>query len=497
MPKIFGNVVLLPGQTRCICRLCNFQWNADQQEYDDLLSKRKVTCPICRLTKEHIPGVPIESTGKLSKYIIDPMIRSALLPVIKNDDKYKDYNVPIKSLACGHLFTIKSRYMNSWLKDPECLKCNPNKASSLSDEQEIKIAQPIKPKATVKDTQNIVQTKDVTQRISREQIESDMKQLIGQESTDSVIIDVDINNAEVIIHCKNCGKERHIAYATYKKHSDDCLTCPDCRIDKPKLEEIYTKYIGKIFNGMRISDIYKGGNKHTLCTVQCLENKDHVFKDKELGIIINNRFYCPTCTGNGKRDIAEVRRIERIFNIACRKFLSRTSMRSINYGYNRNDIQDKLNVTADEFYKLALRQGGSICDYCKNKGTCKVEHSTETSISYITGQADLLDSINDAKIAVSSHYPSIYGPNMREGASVCDIDIPRELIMFRDAYRGRDKLVYRFCKCIKHGTEMLLSETEILDFDHQCCLDANKRFVRFFDLDNDILLGNKKYTKNS
>ena len=118
----------------------------------------------------------------------------------------------------------------------------------------------------------------------------------------------------------------------------------------------------------------------------------------------------------------------------------------------------------------------------------------QMSISYISSQANLLDNINEAKLDVSSRCPSVYGPMHIEGASVCDTDVTRELLMFRDAYRGRDKLVYRFCKCLKHGTEMLMTETEILDFDHAECHNTNKKIIRFFDLDNEVLLGNKKTT---
>ena len=41
---------------------------------------------------------------------------------------------------------------------------------------------------------------------------------------------------------------------------------------------------------------------------------------------------------------------------------------------------------------------------------------------------------------------------------------------------------------------MLMTETEILDFDHAECHNTNKKIIRFFDLDNEVLLGNKKTT---
>lgn len=500
MPKIFGKVVMMPGQARCTCRACNYTWTPTNDEYSDLIANKKVTCLMCRLTKEHAPGQPMEATGPLSRYMVESIVMGAMQSILRSDEKYKDYAVPIRSLDCGHLFTIKSRYIYSWMKEPECLKCNPDRESKLSD---IDITEPIK--QHIKPNINKVRqpTADAfdsgidKNKLNKEKIEKDMQSLVGKEQNNATIIDVDIANAEVVIHCNICGKERHISYATYKKYTEESLICPDCKLKKPTLENLYTKYIGKCFNGMKITDIYRGGNKHTLCTVQCRTNSKHEYKNKELGIIINSRFYCPDCTDSGKKDIAEVDRLQSMIStLACRKiFESKYGIKLGNYGYNSSGKVDKVGLTAEKFYKRALEQGASLCFYCSKYTTCKSDSSqTKMSMSYISSQANLLDNINEAKLDVSSRCPSVYGPMHIEGASVCDTDVTRELLMFRDAYRGRDKLVYRFCKCLKHGTEMLMTETEILDFDHAECHNTNKKIIRFFDLDNEVLLGNKKTT---
>lgn len=517
MPKIFGRVALIDN-LRCGCDLCSYTWRAAPDECSDLLANRKVTCPICRLTKEHTPGKPIESTGPLSRFVIDTMIMRAMHQVISNDEKYKDYMVPIRSLSCGHIFTLKSRYFNSWLKEPECLKCNPDKLSKLSDTETsvedsggsgavggagVGAGRVIKAPTTQRTASEPIDKA----KLQREKIEKDMLSLVGTEQNNTIIIDVDVANAEVIMHCNVCGKERHIAYATYKQYTKETLICPDCKLDKPTLESTYTKYIGKVFNGMKITDVYKGGNKHTLCTVQCLEKPEHEYKNKELGIIINGRFYCPDCTDNGKKNAISINRLRYGILNACKKlnlgnsgnkFIS-SGIKNRDIGYNGSSqrLEDSgLVISVEQFYTAARNQDKSICDFCIHRDSCKERNQTKTSISFIASQADMLDNINEAKLSVSSRYPSVYSPMFREGASVCDTNVTKQLLMFRDAYRGRDKLIYRFCKCITHGTELLLTETEILDFDHTQCADRNLKVVRFFDIDNEILLGNKKDTKN-
>lgn len=512
MPKIFGKVVMVPNQFSCTCRLCNYTWKPTNTEYSDLLDNKKVTCPMCRLTKEHAPGKPIETTGPLSKYIVDTMVMGAMVSILRNEDKYKDYMVPIRSLECGHIFTVKSRYFYSWMKEPECLKCHPERASKLSDmdqAESVPTKVEVKPNTSkIYDTQkpkveSIDSEVDKNKKL-KEQIEKDMMSLVGKDQNNSTIIGTDIANAEVIIHCNICGKEKHISYATYKKNTEDSLICADCKLKKPTLENLYTKYVGKVFNGMKITDVYRGGNKHTLCTVQCIDNKEHEYKNKELGVIINNRFYCPDCTGYGKRDIANIERIASMVRMACKRFFEQkyntSGINRDNFGYNSYrkvpvSSPVPVGITAQQFYEEAIKQGKSICDFCIWRKQCIYTGETKTMISYISSQADLLDNINEAKSDIASRCPSIYSPMFMEGAAVCDVDVTRELIMLRDAYRGRDKLIYRFCKCIKHGTELLMSETEILDFDHNECMDTDKKVVRFFDLDNEILLGNKKDTK--
>ena len=89
-----------------------------------------------------------------------------------------------------------------------------------------------------------------------------------------------------------------------------------------------------------------------------------------------------------------------------------------------------------------------------------------------------------------SRYNSIFDPNNPEAKKVKE-DYDKDLLIFRDAYIGRDGRLYKFCKCIKHKTELLLSDGEIDCFDHSQCSSIEAFKSRFYNLEDKYLLSNK------
>lgn len=58
MPKIFGDVKL--GENgKAICMKCHNSWIPSNEQLEAFRNNRLVTCPVCRVTKEHRPGMDI------------------------------------------------------------------------------------------------------------------------------------------------------------------------------------------------------------------------------------------------------------------------------------------------------------------------------------------------------------------------------------------------------------------------------------------------------
>lgn len=538
MPKIFGKVTLVNRQTQLsgapilgnvVCMHCGNSWKAQSYEIRDLQRRLKITCPYCRLTKERTPGDPI--SPKHPEFVISEDTFNVPFNDLIHPVKYLDTPVKIINKTCGHTFSIKSRDLEDFAENPKCLKCFPNHKYSGVYKEQLKQTPETPSKTVVKKPEAITQLKqtpkepfNTPKKSIRQETslvkpidcpkptlkENDVKPVksaeakvyedilqklhlrINQVIGYNVIKDVDVANGSCVFQCVKCGTEwsASVKQLVNKGTRDMALKCPSCEglNSKANADKLTLEYCGKVFNGLRITRIYKSNSK-MLCDVECVEscviirNDDgsyskHVRHHEEgiiLGEVINCRKFCEKC---GKGRIIGGNRLFR--EIKCYKFrdiLANSGIGIMGVGDNK-DTKTPQNLTLGTMYT----DSGSICDYCVNKSRCKDAYGIQNRFDFIRNMADMTDNIKTVNQSVTAQYPSIYSTDI-DGANVVKPELGKGIIVYRDAYRGRDGKLYKFCKCVQHGTEMLLNEAEIGVFKHaQCIGESKSEYMRFYPI---------------
>lgn len=507
MPKIFG-IVVIEDTGVLKCEQCGYRWE-DKNSLDRILEGKRVTCPVCRAIQDRNIAKPLNTSGTV---FVHPSIVNIKPSILLSDT----YGVPLLCKKCGNEWVLTTQAWREKIsKGIDCPKCiqstqnrvkpgpklraiQPDKAMFIGNTKpKIEQASPVKiePKEVKDDTKETPVIQEI-KKDKREITEALVLENIGNTVNKHIVIkELDKDNQEILIQCAMCGVERKIPlrYLESKATRSSELLCISCQGDgsKAPLDSLRLKYLGKIYNGQKITDIYRGEKGQTLCTVQCMaatkfkvvdsrtvEIPGHVVKDIRLGDIINGHSYCKPCSN------VPITSVERLFGVIMCEEFKRSVNKSVNFGYNGSS-GDKLRC--GEVYTT----DGSLCGKCTRRERCSLDkEGPHLQFSYIREMADAKDKQTSAFKEVRAQYPNICSGTIA-GASQYKAYPMKGFIVLRDAYRGhdKDKQLYKFCKCSEHGTEMVLSEREIAEFCHKQCQGEKNPNMRFYEIDDLYLLG--------
>lgn len=492
MPKIYGSVIHNHGILKC--KKCGFEWRANEQELNDIANGRKVTCIFCRAMNEIRVGqiLPKNVDYKLGSYV------QCKDPSELRGDNYQDKKVSVIHNRCKHSFEVK--LIDIRQGSIECPFCKNAKKQRISEDTSTRSGSDKGLTELIVDTPKI----DVNTS-NRLPAKIDEKKLGDVYYSKTRLMDIDQKAGTYTTQCIKCGAEEVKDLHMLKKRGADkekLMLCSICgssnSISIPKLKH---DYIGKIYNGMRIEDVYQNEDGITVCDLVCMQNKRsmnlneyinaltskdrltnlsyqasdklHVQLGVPLGDVINKRVSCLIC---GKQKLAEAYRFKPY--LTCPNF-------SI---INKNSRKTRLNlegITVGDFYNKVNKQ--SLCGYCTARDICEfADKDPRVSLSVISSMIDIQDSMVSDMLKVNAEYPGMF-EFKGEDASNIGIKPEKDLLIIKDAYIGRDGKLYKTCKCTKHETEMILSDSEIANFEHSQC-NRNNVYMRFFDIKRIIYL---------
>lgn len=532
MAKIYGKSVFIPEKGKLHCEICGYNWNPSPVEKDKILKGLKITCPFCRVTRGKKPG-QILNDENTTKFVLSvtnsAMSITELASLIKNPTNRSIRQIEVIDLTNKRVISLTYYEYINLLKYPSFsidTPVNYNLAepdiAKNSENYVSKVKRVIKP-LDDKTLENTIRAGSIDYALPRgnvvikksnEQINIEKPDITDKKQDkakdwkqraydvlksnvngiykDSVkILGVDTDKGEYTIQCVHCGFKETKSISSFKNKSkmQSALSCSRCSSGKHEsLSEKIDRYVGKIYNGLRITNIYTDNKGYTRCDVDCVESIDfrknnetneieyvaaHKQTNLQLGDVINGRCCCKDCE---KHAIVSSRRL--VKNINCRYILDKLGYNSVNskYSLGRNYM------TIADFYKL----NGSICSICDRNKNCHNAFSEEMSTSWIKQMADQQDSVRQSVNEVMANYPNIYDGKASTGKF--ELNVEKGLILFRDAYRSREGKLYKFCKCLEHGTEMILSEDEISEFNHCQCISNKSPYMRFYALDKIYLM---------
>lgn len=290
-------------------------------------------------------------------------------------------------------------------------------------------------------------------------IKINLNSLVGSVYNNTLkIADLNKKQGTFTVQCLKCGTEFEMDLEQIRKHSTDILKCSLC--DKEtSLFDLNQKYLGKIYNGLKIVSIYSNGKGHTLCDVICvhsatrLDLEDYMTKDRDklhikermaLGDVINKRVYCYVCGDTKVTDALPIK---------CHN-LNRYKYMGIQV------ILDTDSITHRDLYT-----GSSLCEYCSLKGNCRFEDDPRNKFKTIASILDMQYSLTDSLLDTYLKYKN----TVNTKTNSTEIDIKQDLMILGTAYIGRDNRVYKHCRCTYHKVDLVLNDEEISSFNHTQC----------------------------
>lgn len=493
MPKIYGSVNIFGSILKC--NNCGIEFKSEEQ-FNKIISGRRATCPLCSVTRGRDIRVPFDRDGKI---YIDAL------------ETYKSLatkHVTFRCNVCNNNFKVATTYMPVWLDRPKCPICSKNKIdkpqidtkSIIKTEQNKSSGMPTKNNSDIPNTELDKYEENKSEGFSK---------YIGKVFNKSFKISYADRN-KVKLQCISCGfnLEDRSPKAIKIMAAKNTLICPRCRDiygNKDILDKIISKYLGKIYNGMIITDIYCDENRITYCDLGCLESKvigdngdiyyKHSIQKKDFASVINHEVACPVCS---KRKILDSYVARSILYKKCARFTSAIEQhKNIQYiDYNKLNLIDspefdKLDQSSKRSIRLVLAnrlsindlltKDESICKYCSMED-CKDRFSADKKFSNIANEIDFESNIRECVNNVMAEYPTIYSTKDKAFNNYKEYR-EKGIIQFRKAYTGRNGESYYFCKCINHKTEMILSSSEIEEFSHKECNEEFKQSNSFFDIE--------------
>lgn len=495
MPKIYGLVAYDKNTRQLVCKQCGYQWQPNQEELYDVVSKRKITCLSCRAMNNIRVGqlIPKNPYYKLGSYV------SETNPDSLRGEAYQTKEVDVVHGRCRRSF--KAKLIDVRQGNLECPYCKAAEKRNITTEDEIPA---IKNSNDNKLIELIAMQPKLKENTSnRIPSKPDEKKLGDIYYSKSRIMDMDITKDTYTIQCIKCGAEETKSISMLKKASsrEKCLICSVCKSKEADLVALRRSYIGKVYNGLKIEKIYLDDTGAVLCDAVCTQNKRnmniieytktlsakeglsrlsyaasgnlHIQSGVPLGDIINKRISCRVC---GKQKLSESYRLKPY--MVCPNIAD----------VNRKGRIAQLNLdttTTSDFYRLVLK--GSLCDLCTAKKQCPfVNKDPRNSLNVISAMADMQDSLVSDMLQINSDYPGMFEFKDSDVNNI-GLSPDKDLLIIKDTYIGRDGKLYKTCKCTKHGTELIISDSEIANFNHSQC-DRTNVYMRFFDVTRNVYL---------
>lgn len=500
MPKIYGKVRLI-NRDELRCETCGYIWTASNEELTDIREGRKVTCLHCRAMNYLKAG---EIIPKNREFMISSAVKVSNPDELRGEN-YQDKLAEVTHLRCKRNF--KAKLIDIRQGNLECPHCKLSIKKTIDEFKKSDSTSAKKQTSLVE----VIDSKDKVEEADRVPLK-DKDSKIGKVLKNGIrVMNIDESRGTYTIQCIRCGTEetRDLSLLKKAKDKNSILVCSRCSKNEISIEQLRKEYIGKIFNGQRIEEIYYGDNGEVLCNLICMQNKGNMslasyikaINNKNsatssikyigpdnlhsqtgvlLGDVINKRCHCKIC---GSAKIATSTRFKAA--LVCP---------------NMNDFRKmgkpvKLNIeniTVSDFYDKV--KTGTLCEYCSAKDICKASKlDPRNNLSVISAQLDMTDSLINDMMDININYPSMFQFKESDSNNL-EVLPDKDLIVIKEAFINRDGVMYKTCKCRQHGTELLLTEAEIASFNHIQCMENNK-YMKFFNLSGQVYLGKPEKEK--
>lgn len=435
------------GRVRLQCNICGCI--GDYDRYSVVTSKQP--CRVCRhfgkYTFDHIEdGKNIEGYTENNNKVIRWAFQK------ENEDimKLPLNTVVFKCKDCGNIFGASLTELRGWgeVKCPTC-KNKPNivnktKIMAGSDRKiraKIDADKKLESKNDIEKTKNL--SDDTASYFGKNLMIEDKKdELVGKVFGTLEIISVILlkkgssisSTNRVKCRCKICGMEEEYDKFKVTHTQTTCKMCKkmETKLYKGKNEKI-RDMVGTVVNGLKI-------------TAQ---------KQNENGTWIGE-YTCLNCKTKGKAALVKLSTKD----VYCKKCMEGSGVKPMQIYCD--ECGNKINVPYRILYgtKVAGRQSFAICPRCKHKVDFKIESA-------------LLDD--------QSTFRNVLNSYTKLGLGLSDIDTDSRLAKFGDVFINRKGERCYNCYCIEHRQELVLSESEIDEFNHKQC---NCEDVNFYKLLN-------------
>lgn len=232
----------------------------------------------------------------------------------------------------------------------------------------------------------------------------------------------------VKVYCKVCGTPKEIEYNKTKDLKD--YKCVGCEIRENK----DPNYVGLYSTERNIEGI-------TINYITCIEDNKEILRTK-----------CNAC-GNIRKDINREKFLSGKYTCGCEK--STLEELCPNCG-NFNEISIR------EFIKA--KHGADDDIVCKKCG-------------FKMKAATFMDNLESMNVGVETRYNL---KDIRTKIRNFDMSEDKTLAVAKEiAYYGhRSGKAYKNCRCIKHHQSLVLSEDEIINYDHSLCNSINNIYIK-------------------
>lgn len=455
------------GRVRLQCEICKY--TGDYDRYNVLSAKQP--CRMCRhfgkYTFDHV-----ENMKKVKGYVENNNKVIGWTYRKENEDamKFPLNTVVFKCNDCGNTFSIGLSALRSW-GEVKCPYCN-NKSKIVENIAKIKpvnksidskkvIKNDIKDKNNEKD--EAIKIKQNTQKnilesqlgssggygIKDVKLEDKKDELVGKTFGTLTVLSAIVmksGSGEILktdklrCKCTICGMEEE--YNRYKVKNQQ-VTCKICKKMETKLykgkNEQIRNMVGTVVNGLKITAQKENENGTWVGEYTCLYCKT---KDKAALVKLSSKeVFCKTCMGGtGAKPVP----------IYC------------------PECGNKINVNYRMLYGSRLnpeKASSTICPRCKHR----IDHKVERA---------LLDD--------QSTFRNVLNSYTKLGLGLNDIDTDSRLAKFGDVFVNRKGEKCYNCYCIEHRQELVLSESEIEEFDHKQCNCDDVNFYKLLNMPTKI-----------
>ena len=495
MPVKYGLTIY--DNYRVKCKRCGYTWEPNKEEQTELKAGHRLSCLHCRAMNELKPG---ELVPKNTQYKIGSSV-SAKNPDDLRGDNYQDKEIDVIHMRCKNSF--KAKLIDIRQGNIKCPFCA---SAKRVDTNGNRIDNADRTSNIGKVPTEVVTKSDDLEDITRTPLAKDDKKL-GKVLRNSVrIMSIDPDTDTYVIQCVKCGAEETRSLQVLKSTTprDKLLYCSRCKEKEVDLADLRQEYIGKVFNGQIIEDIYADDNGYTVCDLACTRNSSngtldtyvtalnnkisssskisykavediHTQKRVPFGDVINKRNFCPICGDTSIKEIPKIRN-----KLVCPLFQL----------YKHNGIKKDMEVADLKLKDFYSGLSKSLCDFCPAKEKCpEAGKHIENTMIFIATSIDMEDSLIADMIGIAEKFPTAFKFTESDSKHL-NILPDKELIVFKDAFVDEDGKVYKLCKCRRHGTELTLNDSEIADFKHEQCMQNNP-YMRFFNLPSQIYLLDK------